>query len=40
MNSKSEDEKYTKLISELQYRLNFLADKIKPKIYEYEFLIE
>ena len=38
MNAKSEDEKYMDLISELRNKLNFLADKIKPKIYEYEFL--
>ena len=40
MNSKSDDKKYTELIGELRYKLNFLADKIKPKIYEYEFLKE
>ncbi|MBC5842497.1 hypothetical protein H8R23_13860 [Flavobacterium sp. F-380] len=40
MNSKSDDVKYTELISELRLMLNFLADKIKPKIYEYEFLKE
>jgi len=40
MNSKSDDEKYMELISELRNKLNFLADKIKPKIYEYEFLKE
>jgi hypothetical protein len=38
MNSKSDDEKYMELIGELRKKLNFLADKIKPKIYEYEFL--
>ncbi|TAH02029.1 MAG: hypothetical protein EAZ15_06040 [Sphingobacteriales bacterium] len=38
MNAKSEDLKYMELISELRSKLNFLADKIKPKIYEYEFL--
>jgi hypothetical protein len=38
MNSKSEDEKYMELIGELRNKLNFLADKIKPKIYGYEFL--
>jgi hypothetical protein len=38
MNSKSNDEKYMDLIGELRNKLNFLADKIKPKIYEYEFL--
>ncbi|HLV51783.1 MAG TPA: hypothetical protein VKY44_07480 [Flavobacterium sp.] len=40
MNSKSDDEKYMELIGELRNQLNFLADKIKPKIYEYEFLKE
>lgn len=40
MNSKSDDETYMELIGELRNKLNFLADKIKPKIYEYEFLIE
>ncbi len=40
MNSKSNDEKYNELISELRYKLNMLADNIKPKIYEYEFLKE
>lgn len=40
MNNKSDDEKYMELIGELRNKLNFLADKIKPKIYEYKFLIE
>ena len=40
MNSKSNDEKYTELISDLRNKLNVLADNIKPKIYEYEFLKE
>ena len=40
MNAKSSDEKYTELNAELKSRLNILADKIKPKIYEYEFLKE
>jgi len=40
MNSKSDDEKYMKLIGELRNKLNILADKIKPKVYEYEFLKE
>lgn len=40
MNSKSDDETYMELIGELRKKLNFLADKIKPKIYEYEFLKE
>lgn len=38
MNNKSIDEKYTKLITDLRQKQNILADKIKPKIYEYEFL--
>jgi hypothetical protein len=38
MNSKSNDYNYMALIGELRNKLNFLADKIKPKIYEYEFL--
>jgi len=38
MNSKSDDKTYMELIGELRNKLNFLADKIKPKIYEYEFL--
>ncbi|PIE99151.1 MAG: hypothetical protein CR988_00125 [Treponema sp.] len=38
MNSKSDDETYMKLISTLKNKLNFLSDKLKPKIYEYEFL--
>lgn len=40
MNSKSDDSIYMELIGELRNKLNFLADKIKPKIYEYEFLKE
>ncbi|UAM98383.1 hypothetical protein K8354_00720 [Polaribacter litorisediminis] len=40
MNSKSDDLKYMELIGELRNTLSFLADKIKPKIYEYEFLKE
>ncbi|TAF60517.1 MAG: hypothetical protein EAZ57_07350 [Cytophagales bacterium] len=38
MNSKSTDEKYTELIGNLRQKLNILADKIAPKVYEYEFL--
>lgn len=38
MNAKSDDEKYTELIGALRNRLSILADKIKPKVYEYEFL--
>jgi len=40
MNSKSDDKTYMELIGELRNKLHFLADKIKPKIYEYEFLKE
>ncbi len=40
MNSKSDDKTYMDLIGELRNKLNFLADNIKPKIYEYEFLKE
>lgn len=40
MNTKSNDETYMELIKELRSRLDVLADKIKPKIYEYEFLKE
>ena len=40
MNSKSTDEKYSELISELKIKLNLLADKLKPKIYEHGFLQE
>lgn len=38
MNAKSTNEKYTELIGELRQKLNLLADKIAPKVYEYEFL--
>jgi hypothetical protein len=38
MNNKSSDEKYMKLISDLREKLRQLADKIEPKVYEYEFL--
>lgn len=38
MNNKSTDEKYTELIADLRQKQNILADKITPKIYEYEFL--
>jgi hypothetical protein len=40
MNSKSDDAIYTKLIANLRNKLTVLADKIKPKVYEYEFLKE
>jgi len=38
MNAKSTDEKYTELIGDLREKLNLLADKIAPKVYEYKFL--
>lgn len=38
MNNKSSDETYTELNAELKNKMAILADKIKPKIYEYEFL--
>ena len=40
MNSRSADELYTKLIGDLREKLNLLADKIAPKVYEYGFLKE
>jgi hypothetical protein len=40
MNARSTDANYTFLISELRNQLHALADKLKPKIYEYEFLKE
>lgn len=38
MNNKSTNETYTTLITTLREKLQFLAKKIEPKIYEYEFL--
>lgn len=38
MNSRSDDEKYTELIGNLRQKINLLAAKIAPKVYEYEFL--
>ena len=38
MNPRSNDEKYTALVGALRIKLQELADKITPKIYEYEFL--
>ena len=38
MNNKSSDETYMDLISDLREKLRQLADKIEPKVYEYEFL--
>jgi hypothetical protein len=38
MNSKSSDETYMNLIGNLREKLNQLADKTEPKVYEYGFL--
>ena len=38
MNSKSNDATYSQLIANLRSKLSVLADKIKPKVYEYGFL--
>ncbi len=38
MNNKSHDQTYMKLISNLRDKLMVLAQKIEPKVYEYEFL--
>jgi hypothetical protein len=38
MNNKSSDETYMSLIGDLREKLRQLADKIEPKVYEYEFL--
>jgi hypothetical protein len=38
MNSKSEDETYTKLMADLREKLKQLGEKIAPKVYEYGFL--
>ena len=40
MNPKSEDLKYTELLNNLKNAQKILAQKIEPKIYEYEFLLE
>lgn len=40
MNSKSDDARYMELIGALRAKLSDLADKIKPKVYEYGFLKE
>ena len=37
MNNKSIDEKYNKLIKDLRDKMDILAKKIEPKIYEYGF---
>lgn len=38
MNNKSSDDTYTELIGVLREKLRQLAEKIEPKVYEYEFL--
>jgi hypothetical protein len=40
MNSKSDDARYMELIGALRGQLSVLAEKIKPKVYEYGFLKE
>ena len=40
MNQKSNDETYNALIKDLRQNLSVLAEKIKPKVYEYGFLVE
>jgi hypothetical protein len=40
MNSKSMDNRYNELIIELRNNLNLLSEKIRPKIYEYGFLVK
>ena len=38
MNNKSDDDMYIQIIGELREKLSMLAEKIEPKVYEYEFL--
>lgn len=38
MNTESNDAKYTELLGTLRQRLKVLAQRIEPKVYEYEFL--
>ena len=38
MKTKSDDEKYTELISDLRNKMKLLAKQIEPKVYEYGFL--
>jgi hypothetical protein len=40
MNPRSNDAPYSELIGNLRKNLTLLAEKIKPKVYEYEFLKE
>jgi len=39
MNSKSGDERYNKLLGELRMAMRLLGEQIRPKVYEYGFLI-
>jgi len=39
MNSKSDDEMYNMLLGELRLAMKLLGEKIKPKVYEYGFLL-
>jgi hypothetical protein len=38
MNTESNDANYTELLGTLRQRLKVLAQRIEPKVYEYEFL--
>jgi hypothetical protein len=40
MNTKSNDDTYNDLIKKLRQKMSVLAEKIKPKVYEYGFLME
>jgi hypothetical protein len=40
MKQKSDDETYNDLIKSLRQNMSVLAEKIKPKVYEYGFLVE
>ena len=40
MKQKSDDDKYNVLIKELRQKISILAEKIRPKVYEYGFLLE
>jgi len=40
MNSKSSDPEYTRLLGDLRESLKILAEKIRPKVFEYGFLME
>lgn len=38
LNNKSKDVEFNRLLDELSYKLQMLAEKIQPKVYEYGFL--